>query len=137
MAEALARRIVEARGWDGVRIGSAGVAAVGGAGASAPAVEAAAEDGLDLTNHRSRLLDADGVDEADLILAMSPSHLPRIAELGGRDRMALLAEVAEPGSADGVPDPFGGDLETYRRTFRTLERLVERALDTLEDRVTP
>lgn len=141
MAEALARRAVEARGWGHVSVSSAGVAGYGGSPASPGAVRAAAADGLDLSGHRSRGLDATAVEEADLILTMSPTHLFPLLELGVGDRAAVLPAFAGPEEgdepSDSVPDPFGGSDEVYRETFRVLEGLVERTLRRLEPRVAP
>jgi protein-tyrosine-phosphatase len=43
----------------------------------------------------------------------------------GAESASLLTTYAEPGtSSRGVPDPFGGDLPTYRETYREIEQLV-------------
>jgi protein-tyrosine-phosphatase len=83
------------------------------------------EHGLDLSNHRARLLTRDIVKSADLILAMSGHHLARVVELGGADKVHLLGDYAarEPGRAE-VNDPFGADLESYRSTFEELQELI-------------
>ncbi len=140
MAEVLARRGVRDRGWEHVEVGSAGVAAFGGAPASGGALRAAARHGLDLSGHAATLLTPGLVEEADLILTMSVSHLARARELGAGDRAAVLtsfvAEDAE-GDAGGVPDPIGGPDEEYAHTFAVLEALVGRVLERLERVVDP
>ena len=133
MAEAIARRAAADRGWSGVEVRSAGVAAFGGSRASGGAVRAAARNGLDLRDHRSTQLDPALVDWADLILVMSPAHLMRVMELGGGDRAALLTAFAAGDAASGdpgfVPDPIGGSDEEYLHTFSFLEELIERSLE--------
>src|SRR5690606_14203652 len=54
LAEAVARREIARRGWHNVAVRSAGVAAEPGSPATEEAVIAAAELGLDLSQHRSR-----------------------------------------------------------------------------------
>ncbi len=146
MAEVIARRRVEELGWEQIRVGSAGVAAFDGSPASDGALRAAGRKGLDLSAHTSSLLTPRMVADADLVLAMSTSHLARVFELGGAEKAALITSFAapdEPGDGDGdgagggVPDPIGGADEEYLRTFEVLEELVERALERLEPVVRP
>ncbi len=136
MAEAIARRQAAELGWDRVEFRSAGIGASRGSPASAEAVQVAAEHGLDLSEHESRLLTEQEAEEVDLILTMSPSHLMRVLELGGGDRATLLTSFA--GGADGralagtVPDPIGGSDEEYEETFRLLSSLIGRVMDRLQ-----
>lgn len=133
MAEAIARRQVEKRGWKHVGIGSAGVAAGDGAAATPEAVRAASEAGLELQAHASRNLSPELIEWADLILTMSPSHLATLDAFGASDKSAMLGDFAAgaEGAGDPVPDPFGGPDEVYRQTFQELERLISQALDRL------
>src|SRR5512135_2244316 len=66
----------------GVSVQSAGIAAWDGTPASEGAYLVALERGLDLSGHRARMLTADQVRDADLVLTMSESHARRVAELG-------------------------------------------------------
>ena len=141
MAEAVARRLVEDRGWGQVQVASAGVAGHGGHPPTGGAVRAAETAGLDLSEHRSRGLTPGEVAEADLILTMSRSHLLPLLEAGAGERAVLLTEFAAQEDPEGVPDsvldPFGGPDEVYVATFELLERLVERALRRLEPILSP
>jgi protein-tyrosine-phosphatase len=139
MAEALARAEMARRGWRHVAVGSAGISAQQGSMASEPARAAAATRGLDLSGHRARAMNRELVDWADVILAMSPSHLAVLEEFGAADKSDLIAAFAEGvgGEGVGVPDPFGGDLETYLDTLYELERLVRLSLDRLTFIVRP
>jgi len=139
MAEAVARLEVQRRGWRHVAVGSAGVAAANGLPASAAAVAAVRTLGIDLRGHRSRMLDRSLVDWADVILAMSPSHLDVIEDLGGGHKSALLGDFAtgHDGAGEPVHDPYGGDVATYRATLAQIERLVGPALDRVSSIVHP
>ena len=141
LAEALAQRELGTLGWR-VEVRSAGVSALSGTPASSGSLGAAQRHGLDLREHRSREVDEELIDWADLILVMSPSHLVRLAQLGGAGKAALLDAFAqgEEGGEDvggGVPDPFGGDDDAYEETYRTLEELVDKALRRLEPILAP
>ena len=124
MAEALLRDAAAARGLD-VVVSSAGAGAWDGAPVSEGAYLVGLENGLDLSNHRARLLRREIVRGADLILVMSGHHLARVAELGGEDKAHLLGAYAgrEPGRTE-VTDPFGSDLASYRNTFTELQELI-------------
>ncbi|HEX6937898.1 MAG TPA: hypothetical protein VF158_00695 [Longimicrobiales bacterium] len=138
MAEAIARRKVQERGWSHVAVRSAGVAAVAGAPAARNAIAVAAEHGIDLGGHLSQPLTRELVGWADLILTMGASHLAAVEELGGPEKAALVTEFADGDVASAaVPDPFGGDPDTYRRTFRELDRIVDAVLARLEPILSP
>jgi protein-tyrosine phosphatase len=124
MAEALLREAAAARGLD-VVVSSAGAGAWDGAPVSEGAYLVGLENGLDLSNHRARLLTREIVRGADLILVMSGHHLARVAELGGEDKAHLLGAYAgrEPGRTE-VTDPFGSDLASYRHTYTELQELI-------------
>jgi protein-tyrosine-phosphatase len=139
MAEALARDEIRRRGWKHVEVASAGVSADPGLPASSHANNVLGEYGLDLARHSSQRLGPDLIDWADLILAMSPSHLQAIAESGGAEKMSLLGDFAA-GDLEGsmvVPDPFGGDEQVYIDTMYRLRALVAAAMDRLAPIIQP
>lgn len=93
--------------------------------ASVLAREVAAENGLNLDTHRSQRVEDLDLGTFDLILVMQAGHLEALrAEFPDlRDRIQLLSDMAGP--AYGVKDPAGGDLETHRKTWQEIERLIE------------
>ncbi len=132
MAEAITRRLLGERGRMDIEVASAGTAAWDGAPASEGAYLIALEHGLDLSAHRARQLTADHVAAADLVLGMSPHHVERAAALGGDAKSHLLGEYAgRPAATAQVEDPFGGDLDEYRRTFERLQELLADAVTRL------
>lgn len=140
MAEAIARARAEALGWTHVEFASAGTGAMEGAPASGGALRVAAAHGLDLERHASRPLTPEEAGRADLILAMSPSHLMSVVDLGVGERAALLTSYAGGHPTDArevsIPDPVGGPDEEYEDTFVLLEHLIERVLARLEPAIT-
>lgn len=129
MAEAIAIRLAAERGLQNLQISSAGVGATPGAPSSDGSLLVAMEHGIDLAAHRARLATPELVAESDLVLTMSSGHARRIEQLGGVGRTHVLPDFATGGAerAD-VSDPFGSDLDVYRRTFVELERYVGQAL---------
>jgi protein-tyrosine-phosphatase len=125
MAEGLLREAVAARSLDQVTVSSAGTGAWDGAPISEGAYLVGLENGLDLSNHRARLLTREIVRSADLILVMSGHHLARVAELGGEDKVHLLGAYAGRDESHGeVSDPYGSDLASYRATYAELQDLI-------------
>jgi len=125
LAVAVFRRMLAEAGRQDIAVESAGTGAYDGAPASEGAYLVALEVGLDLSDHRARLLDRDQVAQAQLILTMSRGHLSRVERLGGEGKAYLLGEYANAAEADlELRDPYGGDVEGYRATLHQLERLL-------------
>lgn len=139
MAEAVARAELGRRGWRHVQVASAGTSAEPGLAAAAHAVVVAERRGMPLGTHSSRPMGVELIDWADLILVMSPSHHFAVHQLGGGEKVALLADFAagEEGAGEPVPDPYGGSEDVYEETIRELERLISRALDRLAPILSP
>ncbi len=130
LAEALMKREFESRELAGFHVGSAGTGAWDGAQASEGAYLVALENDLDLSAHRARLLTRDLVEDADLIMTMARHHRVRAVELGGDGKTSVLGEFVGIAGPDAeVSDPFGGELDVYRKTFDELQDLVARAVD--------
>jgi len=137
MAEAIARAELERRGWQHVDVRSAGTGAVPGSSASGEAVIVARERGIDLSLHAAQPLSPDLIDWADLVLAMGPSHMHALLDLGAADKAAFVTDFAEEDPGRPIADPFGGDQECYRETYQQLEQAVSALLDRLEPILAP
>lgn len=110
-------------------IQSAGVAAWDGTPASEGSYLVALERGLDLSGHRARMLTADQIRDADLILTMSEAQARRVAELGGEQKVYTLADYAgDPEGRRDIPDPMGGDVALYREVATLLDELLTLAI---------
>lgn len=131
LAEALARREAIERGLADVVVASAGTSAWDGAPASDGALLVALERGLDLSTHRSQQLTRELVQSHDVVLAMGPHHVDRAEALGGEGRTHLLTAFAGGSPDRAINDPFGGDLDEYRRTLNELQGEIRRVFDRL------
>ncbi|MCA8960233.1 MAG: threonylcarbamoyl-AMP synthase, partial [Planctomycetes bacterium] len=109
----------------GYRITSAGVQAFSGGKASRHAVDLMAERGVDLTEHRTRSLTRTMAQNADLLIALSPSHRWQIVQWDPQleDRVEVISDP-------GISDPIGGDLDVYRECALEMERaIIDRWVD--------
>lgn len=131
MAAALMRHAARQAG-AAVEVLSAGTFAAPGESATPEAWTALQARGVDPGDHRSALLTREMVAGADVVLTMTAGHKQFVLDIApeAANKVFTLAEYAGEGPAN-IPDPFGQDLETYKQTADTLERLVQGALDRL------
>lgn len=97
-----------------------------GSPASRYSIEVARADGLDLSAHRSRMLDAAMVREADLIVTMGVGHRETVGALDpdALEYTFLLTNFSDDHHGD-IPDPIGGPPELYQRTYRVIRECIE------------
>ena len=115
MAEALFRRVVQGRGE--FRVLSAGIGAMNGQPPTPHSARAMQELGVDISAQRSRMLTAELVRSADLILGMTHGHTDTVTMLypAASEKTFLLREfdeTLEPYEKD-ISDPIGSPYETY------------------------
>ncbi|MCH7548839.1 MAG: low molecular weight protein arginine phosphatase [Candidatus Krumholzibacteriota bacterium] len=134
LAEVIARRVFASRTARDRVVSSAGSSATEGMSASEHAVEIAQQDGLDLSDHRSRPLSKPIIEGADLIVTMGARHRSAVGVIDSDalDHTFMLTEFCDELDGD-VPDPIGGDLETYRHTYDTILRCIESMAAKLDD----
>ena len=115
---------------------SAGVAAVGDRPASDNAVKAVAEIGLDLSAHRTRFLPSLDLNKYSLFGARNDEHYEILKSIGIPENMLRLLRRA-PNVDDiydlrqGIVDPFGGDLNAYRKCRDEIIGAVKLLITTL------
>ncbi len=138
MAAEYTRHCLARGGSKRVAVGSAGLLGIEGAPASAEAIEALAENGLDLSGHRSRGLREVDVRTAGLIVIMTAAHLAEIERRFRRDlppRLLIRAFERSPrpdSCAASLDDPMGEPLDAYRRCFAIIRTCVDHLVLHLE-----
>lgn len=100
---------------------SAGLYVMPGSGAEPNAIAAALEMGVDIKNHIAMQLTADAFENADLVLTMTNSHKSSMPESA---KVYTISEFA--GELGEVSDPYGGDIEIYRKCAEQLTKLIEK-----------
>ncbi|MGE5674888.1 MAG: low molecular weight protein arginine phosphatase [Mycobacterium leprae] len=122
--------------WE-LSIVSAGTSAYPGAEASQHALTAMQKRQIDLSGHRSRMVDDALLSSVDLVLTMTHRHKEHILnlmpELAGR--VFAMGEYA--GDNRDVPDPFGGSLSVYEETADAMARLLTKVVDRIKWEGTP
>lgn len=105
MAQGIMQAKLNERGIKDIEVESAGVATLGGDAVSPNAVEAVKKYNADISNHRSRQISKYLLDESDLIIGMTQSHIDALKPYVNENKLRVLG--------DGIPDPYGGDLRVY------------------------
>lgn len=132
LAEGIARKILSDRTQIPTEVSSAGSSAFEGMPASQHAANVALQHGVDLSHHRSRLLNTKSVREADLIVTMGNKHMKTVGVIDPEalSYTALLTDFCD--ETGDVPDPIGGDQAEYERIFALIERCVTAMADSLD-----
>ncbi len=131
----MAQAIFDALAEDGglpFRAESAGTAALEGRTIAPNAVAALEEAGIYPGAHRARRVTEAMIEEAGLVLAMTPQHAATLRRLGGNPAGGIhaLPEYAM-GVQEGIPDPYGLTMAAYRSTLRQIYEHVERVVGRL------
>jgi len=132
MAEAFLNILMEERGLPG-RAASAGLCAVNGLPASSLAILAMKEQGIDLSQHRSRQVDLSLIESSEHVVGITMRHVEALLEQfpqqSSRIRRFSLPDIA---------DPYGSSLDSYRVIRDLLHSWCCRLLDCIggESRVT-
>ena len=140
MAEGILKAGLSADIVEWVMVESAGTMGISGQPASDYAVKVSAENGIDISGHRSRGLDAGIANESDLILVMETAHKEwvRCIAPAAAERTHLLGVFGTGGSEPvevGVDDPIGAPIEIYRRCFETISGHIRGCLPGIEEMV--
>src|SRR5258708_38221293 len=134
MAEGIFRQAVGDAG--NYRAMSAGLGAMEGQPASAFAVQAVRELGIDISNHRSRSLTPELVQQADYIFGMTHSHLDTVILLypQAAEETFLLREFAETlyFFEKDISGPIGGSYEVYLNCRDQIEQGIVSVLRFIE-----
>jgi protein-tyrosine phosphatase len=131
-AEVVLRGKLAQAGMDGVLVGSAGFI-----GPDRPppeaALEAARRRGYELRAHRSRLVTAEAVAAADLVLVMNRAQLRLRPWLGANAPLVLLLGDfdPEPIATRAIRDPVDGPPELFEEVYNRLERCLGAVVDGL------
>lgn len=121
----MAEAILKHKQLSNIEVRSAGVYAHNGGAMSMNAKKVLLENGI-LENHRSSEIDPLYIDQADVILTMTRSHLHALLQYfpQAANKIYTLSEYVN-GKATDITDPYGGNIDVYRQTFEELQQLVD------------
>ncbi|MGI5892029.1 MAG: low molecular weight protein arginine phosphatase [Bacillota bacterium] len=112
-------------------IASAGIYALPGDEASPNAILAMQKRGLDIKNHRSRVVSPYLLEQADIIITMNQSHKEALLLIDPAlaDKTLAMAEI----DGTDINDPYGGVLELYKDCADQIEKSLRILWHRLEE----
>lgn len=123
MAEGIFKKMLADRGINGVECSSAGLFAMTGDSACDNAVKAAERFGVDISTHRARRITSYILDETDEFVCMTREQAASLSLYVPTEKVTVLG--------GGVPDPYGGDLETYIICANAIKAALAEQFDSL------
>jgi len=134
VAELMLKRALAEHGQEGIAVSSAGMHASPGQEAHPRAQVAAWDLELPLDNHRSQLLTAEMVAQADVLFAMDfQNQAELLAQFPeARKKIFMLSTYGEGSQRyREIADPYFGDQDEARRCFAVLETCVNNLVKSL------
>jgi len=125
MAEGYFKLLCEQAGADDFTVSSAGTCTYDGGAVSEKSVNAVAELGVDISNHKSSSLDHKRINDADCIVAMGMSHKLQLSQYYPESlgKTALILEFV--GESGDLADPFGGSQDVYNKCFAQMKPALD------------
>ena len=119
MAELILKDKLKKAGIKDIRVKSAGLAAENGEKMSENSAKALKSAKIKPYAFRSKMLTADILRKADMVICMTEEHKKRLSGLN------YVYTVKELTGINDVPDPYGGDLELYLKTMHRIDAACE------------
>lgn len=116
MAEGIFKKILADKGITDIECSSAGIFAMTGDEVTPNSVKACERFGVDISTHRARRITEYILDEADKFVCMTQEHAASLSMFVPQEKIVVLG--------GGIPDPFGGDLETYIRCANMIKNAL-------------
>lgn len=132
MAKAIMQQLLENVNDQEIAVESAGLFTSNGMPASEAARVVMNEIGLDLSDHSSQVVSEGLIAKAELILTMTKEHCRLMRALYPQKEYQIftLGEfIGQP--ALEISDPFGRDLDTYRKSQQELKEILTLVMNIL------
>lgn len=135
MAAHLLQRMATERGlnWE---MSSAGTGTSEGYSASLDVLAVLKNHGLDATKHRTRLVSAEQMTEADWVLAMTERHAQYLKDEfpEAADKVILFSDfyrgADETQIRKGIPDPVGAGIQVNEKVYTMIENAAKNFVET-------
>jgi len=127
MADVMLKKKVKDENKD-IEVYSCGIFADQGDGSTREAIEVMKEYGIDLSKHRATHIRNSNIEEMDVILCATTAHKNNVINMYPEleDKVYTMKEYAGYDKNDlDIKDPWGYDINTYRRCAREIEECIK------------
>ncbi len=106
---------------------SAGIQAVNGKSPSEKTVHVMRENGIDISGHRSCLLKADMMQNADKVFVMEQDDKEILSDYFPtfKHKLYLITDFSPNSQFNEIVDPIQGEIEEYRNIFTIIDGCVK------------
>ena len=129
VATALLGDRLRRRGLFDWRVESAGTWAMVTRGASRYSIDLMSRYGHDITAHRSRMVTAEHLRQADLVLTMEVGHAEALRSEFPTEAHKVFIITEMIGHTYSIDDPYGGPLVEYERMVTSLTEVIDSGLE--------
>lgn len=132
MAEAQLKKRLKEKGRQGIEVLSAGIMGFAGSGATESTKQVLAEEGIDISEHCSRMVDREMLKRSDIILVMERLHEERVRQIAPelKNKVFLLKEfVKKKDNNLDIEDPIGQPIEFYEQVLAVIKEAVEKIIE--------
>ena len=127
MAEGLFKKMLIDKNTENIECSSAGLFAMTGDEVSVNSVKACERFGVDISSHRARRITAYILDETDKFVCMTKDHAASLSLYVPSEKIVVLG--------DGIPDPYGGDIERYMICANSIKTALSAQFDEIVSEV--
>ena len=134
MAEGILKKMIAENYKDLIIVKSAGTNTITSMSATAFSQEAAKDNGINISSHRSKPLTESLAAKNDLIFVMTQEHIEFIKAyfMKHLDKVYALKKFNKPKVKNiDIDDPIGGSLNSYKKIFKEINKEIERIFPTL------
>lgn len=121
MAEGLFKKLLADKNITDINCSSAGLFAMTGDEVTQNSVKACERFGVDISSHRARRITSFVLDETDKFVCMTFDHAASLSLYVDPDKVLVLG--------GGIPDPYGGDIETYMMCANSIKIALNAQFD--------
>ena len=121
MAEGLFRKLLADKNITDINCSSAGLFAMTGDEVTPNSVKACERFGVDISSHRARRITSFVLDETDKFVCMTFDHAASLSLYVDPSKVLVLG--------GGIPDPYGGDIETYMMCANSIKIALNAQLE--------
>ncbi|MBE7030521.1 MAG: low molecular weight protein arginine phosphatase [Ruminococcaceae bacterium] len=134
MAKGLLEKLLDEEGYHSINVDSAGINVYVSTEASENAIQVMRDMDIDISDHMSRQVTREDIEEADIILGMTPSHRNVLIDLYPQyaDKFHTLKEYAF-GIDEAISDPFGEDIEAYAECATEISEAIEAVFQKIKE----